>query len=394
MRIVTLLMVAASLVQAAAGHAQTNLALVPSVSVSAVSDDNVFSTAHRSSDQTMLFTPGVEGELATPRTSLLGSYAFDMLRAANFAALNNLEARRHGRIRAAYHQTSRLTFEATSYYDRSDDAGELNFETGVLLPRTQATRWEVGPSFTYTASPLVTVHGSYDWVRESLEHEMVGDEHVGRIVISRQLSERASISAGYIGRHFVNGSNVETSNATVAGTTYKLGPFTMLSLLAGPRISSDGRIAPEIAASLVRHSSSLLGYALDCWRGESIILGIVGPVEVTSMTGRAAWPLRRSIEIGGATGYFRSESELQGQARVYHAEAIAAWSPRPLYTVAATYGTDFQRGDIRTSLLNGQDVVRRVFQVKLTVVPRFGGTLRHPQPIESLAGAPKGANRD
>jgi hypothetical protein len=393
MRIVTLLTVTASLIQAPAGHAQTNLAVVPSVSVSAVSDDNIFSTAHRSSDQTMLFTPGAEGELATPRMSLLGSYAFDMLRAANFSALNDLEARRHGRVRATYRQTSRLIFEAASYYDRSNDSGELNFETGVLLPRTRATRWEAGPSFTYTASPLVTVHGSYDWVRESLEQEMVEDEHVGRLIISRQLSERSSISAGDIVRYFINGSNVQTSNAIVAGTDYKLGPFTMLSLLAGPRISSNGSIAPEIAASLVRHSPSLIGYALDGWRGESIILGVVGPVEVTSVTGRAAWPLRRSIEIGGATGYFRSVSELQGQARVYHAEAIASWSPRPLYTVSASYGTDFQRGDIRTSLLNGQDVVRHVFQVRLTVVPRFGGTLRHPQPIESL-GAPKGANRD
>src|SRR5262245_1843120 len=131
MRIVTLLTFSASLVQPAAGHAQTNIVLVPSVSVSTVSDDNIFSTAHRSWDQTMLFTPGVEGKPSTPRMSLLGSYAFDMLRAADFSALNDLEARRHARVRAAYRQTSRLDFEAASYYDRSNDSGELNFETGV-----------------------------------------------------------------------------------------------------------------------------------------------------------------------------------------------------------------------------------------------------------------------
>ena len=153
-------------------------------------------------------------------------------------------------LAAAFRQTPRLALDANGRYDRTDEAGELNFETGVLLPRTRAARWELGPSFTYKATPVVTIHGQYNWVQESLESGIATDEHVGRFVVSRQLSGRASIDAGYVGRRFINGDNAETSQAALAGATYGLGPFTTLTVQGGPRYSSARRMEPEIVASL------------------------------------------------------------------------------------------------------------------------------------------------
>ena len=49
-------------------------------------------------------------------------------------------------------------------------------------------------------------------MQESLEAGIATDEHVGRFVVSRQLSGRASIDAGYVGRRFINGDNAETSH--------------------------------------------------------------------------------------------------------------------------------------------------------------------------------------
>jgi hypothetical protein len=376
----------------AAARAQTRLTLVPSVSVGTVSDDNIFSTATQSFDQTMIVSPGAQGAVETRRAALLGLYSFDMLRSADFSALNNLEARRHGRVDGAFRQTPRLVLNLNGLYDRTDEAGELNLETGVLLPRRRATRWELGPSFTYKASPVVTLHGQYNWVQESLEHTMVADEHVGRFLVSRQLSERTSITAGYLGRHFINGDDRETSHAALAGATYELGPFAVLALQAGPRLSSASQLEPEIVASVGRRTPSLVGYAVDFWRGESIILGVVGPVEVTSGTGRFALPLRRNVEIGAATGVFKSDSLVQGQARVFHAETVASWTPKAYCVVAASYGADFQHGDIRTSLLNNRDIVRHVFRVELTVAPRLSRTIQPAGPVEPLAGEPQGSH--
>jgi hypothetical protein len=356
-------------------RAQAKLTFVPSVAVSAISDDNVFSTAAPSADQMALVTPALSSAIETPRATLGGSYSIDMLRAADFSALNNLEARRHGMLGAAFRQTPRLMFDLNGRYDRTDEAGELNFETGILLPRTRAARWELGPSFTYKATPVVTVHGQYNWVQESLERGITTAEHAGRLVASRQLSARASIDAAYVGRRFMNGGQTETSNAVLAGATYGLGPFTTLTVQGGPRYSSARRMEPEIVASLGRRAPNIIRYALDFWRGESIVLGVLGPVEVTSATGRFSVPLRRNVEIGTAAGVFNSVSLVQGRARVYHADAVASWRPQALYAITASYGTDFQHGDIRTSLLNDRDIVRHVFLVELTIAPRLSRTI-------------------
>jgi len=364
-------LLAGAAVLPADARAQANLTLAPSVSMSARSDDNIFVTEARTTDQTVLISPALLGTIETPRVRLLGSYSIDMLRAADFSELNSLDARRHGVLGAAFRQTPRLVMNLNGRYDRTDDAGELNFETGILLPRTPGARWELGPSFTYKATPVVTVHGQYTWVRESVGSSITTVEHASRFVVSRQLSGRASIDAGYVGRRFNSADNSETSHAALAGATYALGPFTMLSVQGGPRYSSARRMEPEIAASVGRRTPDIIGYAFDYWRGESIVLGVLGPVEVTSTAGRFSVPLRRHVEIGTAAGVFNSESLVQGRARVYHAEAIASWRPKALYSVTASYGADFQHGDIRTSLLNDHDIVRHVFLVELTVAPRL-----------------------
>jgi hypothetical protein len=373
-------LMAGVLARPVAARAQTKVTLVPSASVSVISDDNVYSTAVRSSDQMTLISPGVQTMLETPRARLLGSYAIDMLRSVDFSSLNDLEARRHGMLDAVYRQTSRLSLNLAGHYDRSDEAGELNFETGFLLPRARATRWELGPSFTYRASAVVTVQGQYNWVQESLEHSVATDEHVGRVVVSRQLSERLSISAAYVGRRFVNDDGFETSNAALAGATYRLGPFTSLSVQAGPRRSSATGTQPEVVASFLRRKPNVLAYSVDVWRGESIILGVLGPVEVTSATGRLSIPLRRHVQIGTAAGVFNSESLFQGDAHVYHGEVAASWSPKSFYAITASYGADFQHGDIRTSLLNDRDIVRHVFLLEFRVAPRVSRTIQPAGP--------------
>src|ERR1041385_3851876 len=55
-----LLVCCAALMAPSAVSAQTQLTVVPSVSVSAIADDNIFTAAARSSDQTTLLGPGID----------------------------------------------------------------------------------------------------------------------------------------------------------------------------------------------------------------------------------------------------------------------------------------------------------------------------------------------
>src|SRR4051812_28021126 len=120
------LIVVTSVFAAAPAMAQKRLTLVPSAAISAISDDNIFTTEARSADQTTLFAPGLEGSLEAPRGALRGLYSFDMLRSAYFTSLNNIEARRHGMLDGFYRVSPQTTFTLGSHYDRSENAGELN----------------------------------------------------------------------------------------------------------------------------------------------------------------------------------------------------------------------------------------------------------------------------
>ncbi len=75
-----------------------------------------------------------------------GLYSFEMQRSIDHPALNNLDARRHGMLTAAFRQNSKSTLTVDGNYDRTDTAGDLNFMTGLLLERRRAQRWQVGPS--------------------------------------------------------------------------------------------------------------------------------------------------------------------------------------------------------------------------------------------------------
>jgi hypothetical protein len=381
---------AVDIVLPSAARSQSQLTFVPSLSLSTLNDDNIFTTSVRSADQMTLLTPSFEGSLETPTVSILSLYSFDMQRSFDHPALNNIEARRHGMIDTHFRRTPKLTLGFGTHYDRSDTAGELNFETSLLLERRRASRWELTPSLAYQATPLVTIRGQYDWTREDLEDLMVANEHVARVGVSRQLSTRTSVTLGYLGRFFINGDETEASHAALVGWTHRLQPFTMLTLQAGPRLSSRGQLAPEIVASLAHRAPGIVGYAFDYWRGESIILGVLGPVELQSGTGKFTWPVRSNIDIGAAAGLFNSVSLSQGQARIYHAEMVASWSPGPYYTVAASYGVDFQHGDIRSGLLTDKNVMRHVFLVKLTVAPRLSRAIQPTGPVEPMGPPTKG----
>jgi hypothetical protein len=131
---------AAQLALPQVARSQSRLVFVPSVTVSSVFDDNPFSTATGSADQLTLLTPGIAGLFATPVVNINGLYTFEMQRSIDHPALNNLDARRHGMVTAAFRQNSKSTLTVDGNYDRTDTAGDLNFVTGLLLERRRASK--------------------------------------------------------------------------------------------------------------------------------------------------------------------------------------------------------------------------------------------------------------
>jgi hypothetical protein len=373
-RIALILLVAVSIT--ADAQAQARMELVPSVAFSTAYDDNIFTTQEGSGDAMMLVTPAFEAFYESPVTTFRGLYTFDMQRAVGFSTLNSLDAKRHAMVNTAFQINPQFRVSIIGRYDVSDRPGDLMFDTGVLLGRQRARRYQVTPAISVRLRPRTTITAQYDATKEGLGDDMRGDMYIARLGLSRMHTTRDIWSVNYLGRTFANGADMfnpaatERSHAVLFGYNRAVGVGTNFSVQGGPRVSSYGNTKPELLANVSKqHRMGRIG--LDYWQGETIIMGIRGPVDIQSVSLKSAWRIRRTMELGGHAGMFQSQTLFQGRARVFHPEMVISYSPGASYVVAGSYGIDFQKGDVRSEFLSDKEIVRHVLKVSVTFAPRL-----------------------
>jgi hypothetical protein len=406
--------------------------LVPSVSFTTSYDDNIFTTQRGSGDTMMLVTPAFEGFYESPNALLRALYTWDMQRAFGFSTLNSLDAKRHGVIDTGFQLTPQFRLSLLGRYDVSDRPGDLVFDTGVLLGRQRARRYQVTPALSIRVRPRTSLNIQYDATRESLRgdgealradgvllgsgsvpiggvgdlpvgdgdllagdgelpasdrepleigrellgRDMDGQLYIARVGVSRTHTARDVWSVSYLGRTFANGAGMsqpastERSHALLLGYSRALAVGTTLGVQLGPRLSSYGNDKPEVTANFSRQLRAGK-FGMDYWQGETIIMGIRGPVDITSFSFKSSWLLRRNVEVSAHAGVFNSVTLDQGRARVFHPEFVVSYSPGGPYIVAGSYGIDVQKGDVRSAFLSDREVVRHVLLFRLTYAPRL-----------------------
>ena len=103
-------------------------------------------------------------------------------------------------------------------------------------------------------------------------------------------------------------------------------------------------LTSELTAGVVR-ATGRVRLALDYWHGETIVLGIPGPVGVDSVTSRATWPVTRRTELGTHAGVSGVSTLDSRESTIYRGTLVGSWSPGGRYSIAASYGLDLQRGN-------------------------------------------------
>ena len=242
--------------------------------------------------------------------------------------------------------TPAIRLGVTARYDRTETPGELNLDTGILLARQRARRLQLTPSLAYRTTPRTTISTRYDWTSEDLSGWTGGELHAAHLGIAHEWTPRTTFSARYLGRVFSNDPATHQSHTAMVGWTRAMTPSTDFSLEAGPRVRSYGGVTSEVLAALLRRTPRTR-LRLDYWRGETIVLGIAGPVQIQSGTTNLSWALRRYLELGTIVGVFKSHTLEETSAVVYHASIVSAWIRQP-YIVTLSYGSDIQKGDIRS----------------------------------------------
>jgi hypothetical protein len=380
-----------TLIGPAAAHAQSRTIFAPAFAVSTVHDDNVFSRPEAVGDYMTQLRPSLQATYESP-TKRLDAYGwFDMQMSARHSQLNSLAARRHAVVEGRVRTTPRVSVGLVGRYDRTENPEELLLESGILLERQRAERMELGPSMNYQLRPRTSMTARYTLTHESMADRFQENLHVTRVGVTRETSALTSWSASYLGRVFAGPSAPAThySNAILAGWARRFSPSTRVSLTAGPRVTSYRGTTAEVLATYVRQ---MPGHrvSFDYWHGETIVLGIPGPVRVHSGSSKLGWTVRHNLEVGTHLGVAQNTTLEAARARVYHASIVSAWSPSETYILGVSYGIDVQRGDIRSVFLNEVPTRRGVFLVRLTVAPRFGrGVLppddgQFPPPVKGV----------
>ena len=353
--------------------------LVPSVSFSTAYDDNIFTVEQGSGDTMMLVTPSIEGLYESPTASLRGLFSFDMQRAVGYSTLNSLDAKRHAMLNAGFQISPQFRLSLIGRYDVSDRPGDLMFDTGVLLGRQRARRYQVTPAISFRVRPRTTITAQYDATKEALGADMNGDMYIARFGLSRMQTTRDIWSVNYLGRTFASGADMfnpaatERSHAVLFGYNRAIAVGTNFSIQGGPRVSSYGNNKPELLANFAKQVRAGR-FGLDYWQGETIIMGIRGPVDIHSFSMKSSWLVRRNLELGAHAGIFNSQTLYQGRARVFHPEMVVSYFPGGPYVIAGSYGIDFQKGDVRSEFLSDKEIVRHVFLVRVTLAPRLSRT--------------------
>lgn len=384
MRLTTIATVAAVVaLTPAAAVPQTRFTFVPSLSIAGVYDDNLFADEASTAGKMLELRPSVEGNYESPRLTFLSLYSQDMLK-SNFSSLDTVDARRHAFLDTKFRATPLTTVAIAGRYDRSETPGELDFDTGILGARRTAQRWQVAPNMVRRVGPRSVLTAGYDLTRENEIDTPSGTLHQGRVAISREWTTRSSIVASYLGRYFVDPSDRYTSHAVLGGWTREMAPGTHFSFYAGPRITSyrDG-VKPEVSTSFKRETNRI-NLAADYWHGETIILGVPGPVPVDSGSVRAMWPFGARWEFGTHLGVTDIDTLDLRHARVYRAALRGSWMPRSMYSISASYGVDYQQGDIRRR--TDDELMRHVFRVSVTVAPRLFRSILPPEEAARVKG--------
>jgi hypothetical protein len=374
--------------------AQARVTVVPALAVSSVHDDNLFSREDAVGDYLTQLRPSLDAVFESRTLRLDTSLWFDMQHSARHASLTTFDARRHATVDMQMKASPDATFGILGRFDKTETPGELNLESGIFLNRQGARRWELGPSHAYRLDSRTTLNARYTWTHETLRGDFDADLQVARVGVVRQRSALTTWSAGYLGRVFtgVVGLPIHYSHVPLFGATRRFTPATRGSVYAGPRFTSYRGPSAEVLATVAR-ATPQTRLLLDYWHGETIVLGIPGPVRIHSATSKVSWTVKRTLELGTHLGVFRNTSLDQARTHVYHASVVAAWNPDDTYILSASYGADFQRGDIRSHLLNEAHMRRGVFLVRFTVAPRFTRGIQQPDDPTQFSPPVKGVVR-
>jgi hypothetical protein len=349
-------------------NAQGGFYLVPSVSLSEVSDTYAFSSPSSSdSDLVMRTSPVVRAGYRSPLLQVTGGYTCDAEQSRNHPDLSNFFVRQKGDVTLRYTLSPAATFSTVGTYVATHTPQEFNDQTGLIVQRAPASFYSVVPLLSYQFDPRTNGSAEFQFQRMDAFTQLaptvlaaqapVLQNVAGSIVtlgatfaFDRRLSTTDVALAQYRERRYDFGGSPLfagsiTSRAALLGWTHDLSPLNQMSILAGPRLS-DGVVGPEVAVN-VRHRLQSGEVAMGFARTERVALGETGTIDVESLTATVAGRPVPRLELKVKPGVSRDRARLSPlQVTVYLVDVSATRAVSRWLSLEASYTGAWERGDV------------------------------------------------
>lgn len=364
--------------------------VVPSVSLDAVYDDNLFyASEDETSDVITRVSPALEVGYESETVSWSGRYRFDAEAYARESQLNSSNVRQFADVDVEYLPTSRLTLSAAADYIKTDTPLDLTLIPGGTIPglqvgRAEAERTSLHTEAGYRLTPRTT--GSLAFTRSDEELVGVGESDTTALEtwFEQRLSEVNTLSYGYMYRQYrfeefaVNGlaepsltrGPTQDSHTPWIGLAHQFNARTRVVARAGPRVT-DGSVDPYVLVSL-QHQLNQGEVVLDYERDETTLLGEPRKLEVDALyaTLTRRFGTKLDVQLKPGCAWVR---QADASVDICSLGLGAVYKINEAVFLQASYEYNFQ--DVSPVLGDSREVSRNVIQVGL----RFTYPRREPR---------------
>ena len=300
------LALAAALLAPSGASAQGRLSTKLSASISEVYDGNLFAESEPRADLISRAGPLFELGFRTMPFDVTGRYEIQAERYLNNPELNAAASHHDARLAIRYTPDPRFDLMIDSTYLETQSPAELNLVSGIGVGRARAERFGATAVVGYHLQPLTVVTSEYSFGHDAIAGGVSSTAQSWRGGVEQRVGPRNAYRLDYRMRRtdFDGGASVQ-SHAFTAGWDHSLTSRTHLEVSAGPRLTEEGSIRPEIAAS-VRRNLTRGELSISYSSTELTAIGERGTIDVhrAAVTGHYR-PWRR-VDVGVTPAYVRS----------------------------------------------------------------------------------------
>jgi hypothetical protein len=269
-------------------------------SIEQLYDSNLFAMPSSSSvpppsDWITRFGPLFEAGYRSEPLNLRAHYGFDAERHRDLVELDNVFARQNAGSTLTYKGRT-WGAELNGEFVNTQSPTDLNLETLRFVGQSRAQRIASSEAFTFDLSPVTSLKVDHGFTRDTLEGGVTSVANVGRLRVSRRMSERTTVRADYRpGFTDFSNSRQERSHVGTGGLVHAFTPVLDIEIDGGVR-STSGDIDPEISA-LMRHRMRQGAVAVRYVQTRETTIGEGASLQIRRLAGEVSYTPTRAIAL-------------------------------------------------------------------------------------------------